>query len=79
MKLLYAHQVRDESDCKPFGLRHADVTVKTWPPDDVDFCETYQVIKEGRPISDAEINIETAFSSAAITLCWESRKAFRFS
>ena len=76
MKLPYAHQVRPESDPLPFELRQAEVTLRLFPPDEIDLVETYQVIWQNRPISDAEINVETAWSQAAWWLMDQSRKAF---
>lgn len=77
MKLTYAHQVRHEESCeKPFELRQAEVALKVFPPDDIDDIETYQVIHNGKSISEACNCPDNAFSEAAVRLMWMSRESF---
>lgn len=76
MKITYAHQVRPDVSRLPFELREVEVNVKVWPPDDIDPNGAYQIILNGKPISDAEEHLKDAIGLAEYNLMDASRKDY---
>lgn len=73
MKIQYAHLIKNEREPLPFELRTIDVSVRRFPPDEIDETETFQIMRGGKAISDALPTVRDAANDAAYNLMNQSR------
>lgn len=75
-RVQYAHQVRPETDSKPFDLRWAYATWHVFPPDEIDEVRTFQVVFMNKPISESRATWQEAQADACYWLMDQSRKEY---